>query len=241
MKTKLSLSLLLIACLAGIAISQSVIITSKKTVYRRPKPMEDYKKTFTVTYPKVSGLTPALNKKVETTISYQGVLDLNLKEELGEHQWLEDADYIVNYNKRGVLDITLSMEGSAAYPSTYNKTVVVDLKTGSRVRPQDLFVNLNGLASMCRKAQKAEIAKSIETIKKENPDEQEPEWFFKDANFAVANLKEFSVSDRGVTFLYDYAFPHVALALQPDGRFFFNWRQLKSYIKQGGLLHQFVR
>ncbi|MEP6847432.1 MAG: hypothetical protein ABI999_01160 [Acidobacteriota bacterium] len=49
------------------------------------------------------------------------------------------------------------------------------------------------------------------------------------------------MSDTGITILYDYQFPHVALAVQPDGRYFFTWQQLKPFIKQGGLLHQFVR
>ena len=238
---KLLFSLLLLLCLTGIALSQSVIITPKKTVYRRAKPMSSYKKTFTIRYPRVSGLSPALNKKVQTTISYEKVSELNLKEELGEVQWLEEADYKINYNKNGLLDITLTMDGSGAYPSSFSKTAVVDLKTGNRVAPQDVFTNLTGLAAMCKKAQKAEIKKSITDIKKGNPDEENPESLFQDADFKVDNLKEFSVSDNGLTFLYDYGFPHVVEALQPDGRYFFTWRQMKPYIKQGGLLHQFVR
>jgi hypothetical protein len=241
MKIKLPLSVVLTLALAGINVSQSIVITPKKVTYRRPKPTLDYKKTFTIRYPRVSGLTPALNKKVESTISYQRVSNLNLKEELGEVQWLEDADYVVNYNKNGILDITLTMEGSAAYPSNINKTIVVDLRTGNRVTPQDIFVNLNGIVAMCRKAQKTEIARSIETIKKEDPDEQDPGSLFQDADFKVANLKEFSVNEQGVTFLYDYGFPHVITALQPDGQYFFNWRQLKPFMKPGGLLQRLVR
>lgn len=241
MKIKVLLSFPLILALASIAFSQSVIITPKKTVFRRPKPISSYKKTFSIRYPKVSGLTPALNKKVESTISYQRVSNLNLKEELGELQWLGEADYRVNFNKNGVLDITLNMEGSAAYPSDFSKTVVVNLKTGNRVAPQDVFTNLSGLAAMCRKAQKAEIAKWIKEIKKDNPDEEDPRSLFRDAALKVENLKEFSVNDKGVTFLYDYGFPHVVMALQPDGRYFFDWRQLKPYIKSGGLLQRLVR
>jgi hypothetical protein len=154
MKIKLPLSILLLCFLAGLALSQSVVITPKKTVYRRPKPISSYKRTFTVRYPRVTGLTPALNKKVQAAISYQQVSDLNLKEELGETQWLEEADYKVGYNKNGLLDITLTMDGTGAYPSGFSRTVVVDLKTGNRVLPQDVFTNLTGLAAMCKKAQK---------------------------------------------------------------------------------------
>jgi hypothetical protein len=241
MKTRLPLSLLLLALLACVAFSQSVTITPKKTIYRRPKPLSSYKKTFTIRYPRVSGLTPVLNKKVQSAISYERVSNLNLKEELGEIQWLEEADYKVNYNKNGILDITLNMEGSGAYPSDFNKTVVIDLKTGNRVMPQDVFANLSGLAAMCKKAQRDEIKKSLIEIKKESPDEEDPESLFREADFKVENLKEFTISDLGIAFLYDYGFPHVLVALQPEGRYLFNWRQLRPYIKSGGLLHQFVR
>ena len=110
--------------------AQSVVITPKKTVYRRPKPIASYKRTFTVIRPKVKAATPALSKKIETAISYEKVSELNIKEETSEVQWLEEASYTVNYNKYGILDITLSVTGTGAYPSTFNKTVVVDLKTG---------------------------------------------------------------------------------------------------------------
>src|SRR5262249_37822610 len=143
MKIKLLLSFLLLCCLADIALAQSVVITPKKTVYRRPKASSKYKRTFTIRYPRVSGLTSALNKKVETTISYAKVSDLDLKEEMSG-EWLEQADYKVNYDKNGILDITLTIDGSGAYPSSSSKTVVVDLKTGNRIAPQDVFANLTG-------------------------------------------------------------------------------------------------
>ena len=83
--------------------------------------MSIYKKTFTVTRPLVKASTPALSKKIEAAISYEKVSDLNVKEELTEIQWLEEADFNVNYNKNGILDITHFITGTGAYPSTYDK------------------------------------------------------------------------------------------------------------------------
>ena len=240
MKLKSLFSLFFIIIFSTLAFSQSVVITPKKVTYKRPKPISEYKKLFTVTYPKVKAATPALSKKIETAISYEKNNNLDIKDEINDTQWLEDASYTVNYNKHNVLDITLTSEGSGAYPSTFNKTVVVDLKTGNRVKPIDVFTNLSGLAAMCKKAQQAEIKKAIIDIKKENPDEENPADLFKESNFTVKNLDEFSVNDKGVTFIYDYGFPHVIQALQPDGQYFFTWAQLKPFIKRGGLLEQFV-
>ncbi|MEP6847431.1 MAG: hypothetical protein ABI999_01155 [Acidobacteriota bacterium] len=64
MKIKSLLSLLMIAAFAGISAAQTVKITSKKVVYLRAKPMFSGKRSFSITYPKVGGLAPLLNKKI---------------------------------------------------------------------------------------------------------------------------------------------------------------------------------
>ncbi|MCI0524896.1 MAG: hypothetical protein L0Y75_06490 [Acidobacteria bacterium] len=55
------------------------------------------------------------------------------------------------------------------------------------------------------------------------------------------NLDDFSVNITGVTFLYDFGFPHVVKALEPSGRYFFSYEGLKQYIKRDGLLGVFIR
>jgi hypothetical protein len=242
MKNKVLFALIILSLSASFAFSQSVVITPKKTTYTRKKPQSEYKKTFTINYPKVKASTTALSKRIEASIDYGAVLGLNLKEELSEAQWLEEADYEVLYNKRGVLCITLSMNGSAAYPSGLSKNVVVDIANGTRVKAADIFTNITGLTTLVRKSQKKEIANSISEIKKD-PSNQEPhpETLFKDSKFKAADLEWFSVDDSGVKFHYDYGFPHVIQALQPEGTFFFTWKQLGPYIRKSGLLARLAR
>ena len=122
------------------------------------------------------------------------------------------------------------------------KTVVIDIKTGRRLKAADLFSDLTGLARVVRSAQKQEIAKAIEAIKKD-PETKEIDTtqLFESANFTAKDLNHFAVNDKGVTFIYDYGFPHVIQALQPEGRFTFDWQDIKAFIKPGGLLSQFTR
>ncbi len=239
---KTSIFALFILVFSSISFAQSVKITAQKVTYKRPKPIADFKKTFTVNYPKVKAATPALSKKIETNISYAKVMDFNLQEEKAEIQWLEEADYEVGYNQKSILSITLSMSGSGAYPSVFSKTVVVNLKTGNQIKPADIFTNLDGLAAEIKKRQQAEIKKAQEDYKKdvETADFDGSE-YFDNADFKIENLEGFAVSEKGVTFTYDYGFPHVVQALQPNGIFLFTWAQLKPFIKRGGLLGQFIR
>ncbi len=182
------------------------------------------------------------SKKIENTISFAKVLSLNIQEEKGEYQWLEAADYDVNYNKNGILSIYLSMEGTAAYPSSVGKTVVVNLKTGNQVKPADIFTNLTGIAAEIKKRQQLEIKQAKEDYKKDSETADfDASEYFDTADFKIENLEGFSVSADGVTFTYDYGFPHVIQALQPSGNYILTWAELKPFIKRGGLLEKFVR
>lgn len=241
MKTRTVLLIIFAAFSVIDAFSQSVVITPKKTVYTRTKPISDYKRNFTITYPVVKAATPALSKKIQTAIDYRSNLGLSLKEELGEIQWLEEADYEVGYNEKGVLSISLSMNGSGAYPSGVTKVIVVNLRTGSKVKAIDVFTNLPGLTALVRKAQKKEIADAIISIRKNDPQETDPKSLFKGKTITAKSLEGFSVNAGGITFNYDYGFPHVIQALEPDGTFMFTWRQLRPYIKAGGLLTRLAR
>jgi hypothetical protein len=237
MRSKFFLILTVILLLWCGAAGQSVVITGKKVTYTRRKPISDFKKTFDINYPKVKARTPALSRKIENAISYRSILGLDLKDELTGGQWLASADYAVVYNERGVLCVDLTMEGSGAYPSGTTKTVVVDIKTGNVVKTSDVFTDLQGLAAMVRKVQKKEIAEAIARLK------QDPEFkdqdladLFKDADFRRKDLEGYSVNDKGVTFKYDYGFPHVIQAAQPEGKYFFPWAELRPYLVPGGLL-----
>lgn len=231
-----------VLCFSFAALAQSVIITPKKVTYKRPKPIADYKKSFTVNYPQIKAATPALSKKIETAISYEKVNGFNLKDEMSEFQWLEEADYEVLYNKSGLLNISLYMTGSAAYPSTNTKTVLVNLKTGMLVKPIDVFTNLKGLAAKLKVLQKAEIEAAKKEIKA-SPEATEvnPDELFQNADFTAINIDEFTFRDQGLVFKYDYGFPHVIQALQPLGEYPMTWTELKSFIKNGSVFERFAR
>ena len=223
------------------AIAQPITVTPAKTVYRRSKPIDRYKRSFTVIRPKIKGTTPTLAKKIETAFSYEKNFDFSIKEEQTEIQWLSEASYEVDYNKKGILGISLTIEGSGAYPDSSSKSIVVNIKTGNRIVPADVFTNMTGLVSQISNLQKAEVKQAIVDIKKENPEEEDLANLFESADFTAENLKEFDINDRGIRFWYDYGFPHAIQAWQPEGRYFMTWSQMKPYIKQGGLFGQFVR
>jgi hypothetical protein len=224
--------------------SSAVAINSSKVSYeRKGKTVTEYKKKFEVNYPKFSNITnPRVKKNLEDTLSYWKNFEMNLEESLGEFTWLDSFDYQVNYNKKSLLDIELIMEGSGAYPSGTVKTLVVNLNTGKRIYINEVFTNLGQLIVKIDQAQKDEIKDHIVKLKKEYPEDfKSVENLFQNKRYTSNKLDEYSINDKGVTFLFDYGFPHAVQALEPDGRYFFTWAEMKPFIKPDGLLGSFVR
>lgn len=234
----------------SVSFAQTVIVKSKKTVYtRKGKEIPKEKRTFTVTYPLFNGnISIEAKKNLEKTTNYWKVFDTSLEENLNGDYWLYEMSYEVNYNKNSILAITLDMDGSGAYPDRSTKTLVIDLKTGEQVKFADVFrINsLDKFATMINdklKAENADTIKSIEADKSGDYTKEDAESLKEQLNglvFTAKTFDEFSVSDKGVTIIYDAEFPHAIQALQPAGQYFFTWAEVKSFIKPDGLLGKFV-
>ena len=251
---KLILAFSLMFVGASIIFAQTMTITPKKTVYtRKGKGVPKEKRSFVVTYPLFNGTMPlAAKKKLENTISYWRVFETTLQENLTEYDSLSELSYKVNYNKNGILDIALTQETMAAYPDQSTRNLIIDLKTGEAVKFSDVFKSdaLDNLAEMVNS--KLTVEKNAMIARIDKGEFNEGGTADKEANdavkeqlrgleFTAGTFDEFSISDKGLTIIYDAGFPHVIQAAQPDGRYFFTWAELKPFIKPDGLLGRFVR
>ncbi|MEP7212258.1 MAG: hypothetical protein ABI791_04240 [Acidobacteriota bacterium] len=242
MKINLPSAALVLLILAAAASAQTVTITPKKTIYRRAKPMQETKKTFTVRRPIARAASPAVSRSITAAISPEKVLDLNVKDELNEYQWLYEADYKVIFNGNGLICVNLWMEGVGAYPDSVDRYVTVRTTDGRRLAAADLFIKLPELAANVRTLQRAEIRAATAEIKKDpEASDIDTSQLFSEASFAVKDLDSYFLDSKGVTFVYDYGFPHVIKAIEPAGEFRLPWARLKPFIKPGGLLERFVR
>ncbi len=243
MKTKFILITIAIALGSAGVFGQSVKISFKTVTYKRPKPIAAHKKTFTISYPKAKAATPAISRKIEAVLSYERVFGFKLRDELTTTQWLDKADYDVNFNADNILSIFLIIQGSGAYPSSVTKYIVVNIVNGTRVRPANVFVNTSGLLAKLTKMRDDEVNKAIADIKNdpETKDDDVSALFSDAETYHKVKLDEMEVDDNGIVFHHDYGFPHIAQALQPPGSFFLDWHELKPYIKRGSVFAQFVR
>jgi hypothetical protein len=221
------------------------VVLEKKTVVivRRGKVARDFpeKKRATISFPVIKGglSNQAVLNKVRSLLQVKNIFDTSIEEYRAE-TWLEEFDYTVNYNKSYILDITFMQSGSGAYPDTQQKHLAINLKTGRLIKAADIFKSgsLDELTAVLDKKLQAEIKqrlKDIEQSKDYDAEEKKslPE-MFENLKFEATNLDEFSISDKGITFMYDAGFPHVVQALQPDGQYFFSYAELGAYLKHKG-------
>ncbi|MBX3292758.1 MAG: hypothetical protein KF881_07700 [Acidobacteria bacterium] len=242
MKRSAGLVFILLLASTVTIFGQSVGVKGEKITYTRPEPLSEYKSTFTVNYPRITASSREIASRIESLLSYEKAFDFTIEEEKTELQWLEEADFEVNYNANGILSIELRIEGSAAYPDQVVKRINIDANRGVRLFPKDVFRNLPTLAARIKRMQTAEIAAAKRAMRKD-PDAQDldPNEMFARANFRTAELNAFQITDRGVVFYYNYGFPHVVKALQPDGVYTLSWREIRPFIKPGSLLAKAAR
>lgn len=214
-----------------------VTISPMRVIYvRQGDNIPDFKQRFEVNYPIVSGIkSERVRRQFENTISYWKAFDTTLEENLDDYYWLDNLDYEVPFNKDGIVVIRLIISGSAAYVDGDLTTLAVDARTGRRVTVRQAFTRLPELVERLVKMQEAAVAEEIESRKEMDPDDAETiAEYMKDKTIEVSTLDEFSVSDEGVTFHFDYEFPHVIQALQPNGDYSFTWEEIGPYLKKGG-------
>ncbi len=252
MKTLIATFIIVFAFVFG-GYAQSVRIEPKKVVYKRTGDVYDHKREFEVVYPIISSKNSSqVRRRILSNIDYWKVFDssgndFSLKSEIEDGGWITNLYYEVKYNAHNILDIWLMMDGVGAYPVTSTKHVVIDLQTGKKVEITDLFKRnkLLPLRNAIRRKMKESEARLDDSEQAELVS-QRANGNYKDFypmpnTIQLKHLDGFSVSSTGVTFIFDYGYPHVIEALEPSGEFFISYKELKSFIRTDGLLARFVR
>ena len=162
------------------------------------------------------------------------------KEEFKDNPWLVEIDYEVTLNRHSILSLTYTEDGMGAHPSSSSESLAVDLRTGKAITAKDLFkpASLPALAARVDKALQAAVRKTRREWGEEHLENFEKRL---NVHFGVDGLDSFKLDERGVTFLYDFEFPHAFLAAEPEEEYFLSYKELKPFIDEKGLLAPFTK
>jgi len=219
------------------SLAQTSVVLEKKTAELKKADGEE----ADVHYPVLkTAMDKALAGRIQKAIGLKAGTDRTLEEwkaECLESMWLTEIDYEVSFNKGSILNLIYTISGMGAHPNESSKSVVVDLRTGKPLLAADLFkkASLPALAARVNKSLKAAVAASLKEwgSEIEGMDKDDD---LKNARFRVENLDTYRIDGRGITFLYEFDFPHVILAAEPSEEYFLSFKELKPFIDEKGLL-----
>ncbi len=222
---------------------KDVTVTPRVTkLTRKGDDIPEDSKIVEVRTPVISGINdPDLLKKVQDAVNYEKVFDFTITEEeldggLGD---IFGVDYTLNHVDDSILSIRLTASWYGMVEEDVAE-VVVDLTTGDRLFVRDVFTDLKGLAAVIAKAQRKEIDEKAKELAKEDPDLPSIlEDQLSGVTLSSEDLREFSVFDDGVAFIYKYEFSRPAYSLQPEGIYKFTWNEISRFIKENGALAKF--
>lgn len=170
---------------------------------------------------------------MNAALSWESVTGQPLEETLAIYEEMQcgyiGADYAVNYDAGGILDITVTIEFLGPYPSTSREFFCFVVATGERLSMLELLPD----------GSEAELAAILDGMLQENIDEARVYYDDEDCMdgdmyegyaFTVEDLERFSIVEDGVWFHYDFGFPHIALAAEPEGDLFLPAEEILPFL-----------
>ncbi|MEZ4535446.1 MAG: hypothetical protein R3D26_10660 [Cyanobacteriota/Melainabacteria group bacterium] len=189
-----------------------------------------------VQYPVLTVTNKAVEKKLASALVFEKIHDPDLK------GWLSNADYYVMYNRDNLLDVIYWADGFGAYPEAYFKTIRLSLKTGAKMPAAGIFKKerLGDLVKLVDTAMQNKIKLKL----KEDVPAEDASMFkeqLNNAHFTMKAIDSFCVGGDGITFYYEFGFPHISRCYEPEGFFFFPYSQLQGYLRADGPLGHYVK
>ncbi|MBO0358915.1 hypothetical protein J0X19_13235 [Hymenobacter sp. BT186] len=162
-----------------------------------------------------------------------------------------ESRYEVLYNDHNLLSVECISEYLGAYPSTVRRHATFDLRTGRLLEVRDLIADTVALRQRWQQSINRRVTEHLRTLPNEYPQlttdsvllaDVKQRLYWNDSLHAVELLPEeprfydFALTPFGLMLYYDFGFPHVIQALQPDLNYQFLYADLKPWLKPKGPL-----
>lgn len=162
-----------------------------------------------------------------------------------------ESRYEVLYNDHNLLSVECISEYLGAYPSTVRRHATFDLRTGRLLEVRDLIADTAALRQRWQQSINRRVTEHLQTLPNEYPQlttdpkllaDVKQRLYWSDSLNAVELLPEeprfydFALTPFGLMLYYDFGFPHVIQALQPELDYQFLYADLKPWLKPKGPL-----
>lgn len=193
--------------------TDQAVVGARDEVWKRANADKGAGPDIQISLPVVWVADPALQQKLDLALAPEVLLD-QPRAEVEADGWVDKVHFDKTYGKKGLLSLTVTIEGSGAYPDAIEKHVVIDLKTGATLGAEQW----GDSAAFVQRADRV-IQSRVRKVR----DDPEMADLVTGAAFTAENMATYHLTDKGVVFTYDFGFPHAVLAAEPDGEVLLPW------------------
>ncbi|MCD4793066.1 MAG: hypothetical protein K8R54_07540 [Bacteroidales bacterium] len=215
-----------------------VIITEKKLIVDEEE--------YDAPYPEFECDNKALQKRLLYKLSSGAITGTSVEElreqiksneETGMIDGFVESSYTIEYNKNCIISISTNIVTGGAHFYYSSGVYNVDLHSGMDIEITDIIKEekLIDLVTLCNNILQEKIQNQI----KENDFSKAPEIIdmLESCYFGTYTLLQFYITEGVLNFNYDFDFPHVYKAAEPDGHISVPFKDIKDYIKPDGPLY----
>lgn len=162
---------------------------------------------------------------------------------------LVGARYEVLYNTHHLLSVETTAEYLGAYPFSFTRHATFDLRTGQLLQVRDLVADTLALRQRWQQSINRRVAAHLRALPTDYPlldadmlTDVQRRLFWTDSTATVQldaeepRFYDFALTPFGLVLYYDFGFPHLMQALQPDTDYLFSYADLKLWLKPKGAL-----
>ncbi len=192
---------------------------------------------------------PVVSAKVQKAYLLQTVNDYTPEE---AQSWLEEYErgtlpiqgltgfeVDTTYYGHCILGISYRLDWMGAYPSSHIGYINYNLKTGDTLRIQDVVTagKMEALLQLCNQ----KLQQNIDENRKQlvaGDGLEDAERHIKEYPplFTTDNINNFYISTEGITFRYEFDFPHAMQGMEPDGDIKITKEELRPLLNPDGPL-----
>lgn len=182
--------------------------------------------SFEVTLPRVRVVDPVAQGRIDAALTPEALLG-DPQAQIEADGWVDAARFETTLNRDAVLSLLVTVEGSGAYPDSYNRAVVLDLLTGGQI-------GADTLSDAGRTALVARVSEEVAQRKAAaDPEVQE---MLAPVAFTDRDLVGFEATEQGLGFFVPWGLPHAIAAASPDPVVTVAWAEVAPNLAPGSPL-----
>ena len=238
-----SISTLLILLFVFLLLNKTPGELESEHIYPEIHKIKSDNSEITITWPEPRNLSTTIKNRITHVIAYQNLTGEPLQ--ATEHFYAKcecgvvGGNYQIHYDGNNILSLSVTVDRLGAYPSSSTTHHSFNLQTGFELKAEEIFKSAK-LDELTKKINE-QLQSYIEVAK---PEAEKQDWQLNPDDFkhefSKKHINNFILTTEGVTFFYNFDFPHAVKAAEPKSDIAFSYEELADFFSEEGLLHAFA-